>query len=115
MLCGPHSPGSQDDLHPLEALLQASSQRIGATQMTSHVGADPHSNLRGRRQMKVRKEIRHAVNVVQRDFGLLRERLQLLARQVTVLILNGSKIVEDQNAIPFACRLPESCRGFIIG
>jgi len=86
--------------HSLKALLQARSQGVGAAQMTSHVGADSHSYFRRRRQVKMRKEVRHAVNVVQRDLGLLRESLQLLAWQVTVLILNGSEIVENQRLAP---------------
>src|SRR5258706_15698650 len=89
-------------VHALKTNLQAGSQRVGATQMTSHVGADSHSHLRRRRQMKVRKEVRHAVNVIQGNAGLLRKRLQLLTRQVTVLILNGSEIVENQKTSPFA-------------
>ena len=52
--------------------------------------------------MKMRKEVRNAVNMVEGDLGLLREDFQLLARQVTVLTLNGSEIVENQNTSPFA-------------
>ncbi len=52
--------------------------------------------------MKVGKEVRDAVNVVQGDLGLLRERFQLLTRQITILILNGSEIVENQKISPFA-------------
>jgi hypothetical protein len=47
-------------------------------------------------------EVRHAMNVLQRDLGALGQRLQLLTRQITVSILNCPEIVEYQNARPLA-------------
>ena len=59
--------------------------------------------------MEMRKEVRNAVNMVQRDLGLLGKHFQLLARQITVLILNRSEIVENQNTGPFAPLPPAAC------
>jgi hypothetical protein len=39
------------------------------------------------------------VNPVQRQLGALAERLQLLARQIPVLLLNRSQIVENQGRL----------------
>jgi len=50
---------------------QWQSIHVGTAQMASHVGTDSHSYFRRRRQVKMRKEVRDAVNVVQRDFRLL--------------------------------------------
>ena len=52
--------------------------------------------------MEMRKEVRDAVNMVQRDLSLRRKDFQLLARQISVLTLNRSEIVENQNTGPFA-------------
>jgi hypothetical protein len=41
-------------------------------------------------------EVRDAVNAAKRGVGALGERFQLLAGQVSVLTLDGSKVVEDQ-------------------
>ncbi len=46
--------------------------------------------------MKVRIKIRYAVDAIERRLRAFGERLQLLARQIAVLVLNRSKIVEDQ-------------------
>lgn len=48
--------------------------------------------------MKVRIKIRDAVNAVERNIDTLGERLQLIARQIAVLILDGPKIVEKQRS-----------------
>ncbi len=56
--------------------------------------------------MKVRKEVGDAMNMIQGNLGLFRQRLQLITRQVTVLILNGSEIVENQKITPSLDRLP---------
>jgi hypothetical protein len=47
----------------------------------------------------MRKEVGHSVNPVQRQLGALAERLQLLARQVPVLLLYRSQIVENQGRL----------------
>ena len=52
--------------------------------------------------MEMRKEVRDAVNMVQRDLSLRRKDFQLLARQISVLTLNRSEIVENQKTSPFA-------------
>jgi hypothetical protein len=49
--------------------------------------------------MEMRKEVGHSVNPVQRQLGALAERLQLLARQIPVLLLNRSQIVENQGRL----------------
>src|SRR5260370_14749586 len=56
--------------------------------------------------MNVRIEVRHAMNVIQRDLGALGQRLQLRTRQITVSILNRPEIVENQNALPLAWLIP---------
>ena len=46
--------------------------------------------------MKMRIEIGDAVDVIERDADPLRQRLQLVRRQVPILVLDGSQVVEDQ-------------------
>jgi hypothetical protein len=49
--------------------------------------------------MEVRKEIGDAVDMRQRNPRTARESFQLIGRQITVLALNLSQIIEDQTVI----------------
>lgn len=48
--------------------------------------------------MEVRIKIRYAMNAEERNIDAFGERLQLIARQIAVLILDGPKIVEKQRS-----------------
>ena len=48
--------------------------------------------------MEVRIKVRHAMNTVERKIDAFGERLQLIARQIAVLTLDGPKIVEKQRS-----------------
>lgn len=51
--------------------------------------------------MEVRIKIGDAVDAIQRGLGALRKRLELIGRQVTVLRLDLSEVVENQTfALP---------------
>jgi len=64
--------------------------------VTRHIGTDAQVHLGGWLEVKVWKKICDAVQSVQRNLRSFRQRLQLLSRQVPVLALDRSKIVEDQ-------------------
>ena len=82
--------------HILETLLKSVAQRVGASHVARHVCADARPNLGRRCQMEMRIEIGDTVNLKQGDFRPVRESLQLIRGKVSVLSLDGSKIVEDQ-------------------
>ena len=59
--------------------------------------------LGGRLQMEMRIEIGHAVDAIERGLAALGELLQLLGRQIAVLGLDGSEVVENQRCPPKSC------------
>jgi len=84
--------------HALESLLQAGFERVCAAQMTGHIRAHAQIYFGRRFEMKMRIEVGHTVQAIQRNFRSLGQRLQLFARKIPVLILDRSKIVEYQTS-----------------
>ena len=70
-------------------------ERVAAAEVAGHVAADFDFGFWGRSQMKVRVEAGGGVDLADGDVELFREQVELVGGEVSELVLDGAKFVEQ--------------------
>jgi len=78
-----------------KAPLQISPQFARAMEMTAHIRANPNLRFGRGREMEMRIETRHAVNLIKRSLRALGKPFEFRLGQETVTKLDGPQVVED--------------------